>query len=54
MANYIAPEKLNGGGFGGGFIAGRDGKILKEKLLFEEGIIFWDQNRTFPAAPTQS
>jgi predicted amidohydrolase len=42
MANYIAPKELNGGGFGGGYIVGRDGKLLKSLPLYEEGLIIYE------------
>lgn len=43
MANYIAPEDLCGGGFGGGFIADRHGELLKAQPLFQEGLIIYEQ-----------
>lgn len=43
MSNYIASRKLNGGGFGGGFIVDPHGKITKAMPLFEEGLLVWDQ-----------
>lgn len=39
MANYIAPEELFGGGFGGGFILSRDGKLLASLPLRSEGLL---------------
>lgn len=40
-ANYIAPEKDSpfGGGFGGGFIANKDGNLLKSVPLQTEAIV---------------
>lgn len=40
MANYIAPEGLNGGGFGGAFATDKNGGLLAALPLYKEGILF--------------
>jgi predicted amidohydrolase len=43
MSNSISSGELYGGYFGGGFIVDHEGKIIKAKPLFEEGLLIWDQ-----------
>jgi predicted amidohydrolase len=45
MSNYVAPGEPDGKYFGGGFIVNCNGKIIKAKPLFEEGLVIWDSSK---------
>lgn len=43
MSNYIAPQNMNGGGFGGGFGVSKNGDLLAALPLFKEGLLIYDK-----------